>query len=479
MRQGAKGRLARLFVESLEARDCPAFSIFYAGTALVVRGTPTIPFAAPGDGLNFNLLAGGSLLLIQEVGNAGATVRNLGAYRPVRNLITQLNFTNTDVNFNLNGNRLVSNVLLDLGKGDINPGSVNSVNFQNGTVGGNLTILRGAGIEILNLGRTDANPNGALPVTVQGSVTAVGRPRQDPTGIGDSLFLNAGSRVLGFLSTFDIDNIDVGEGSGPVSRVARSVTLNVARSRNVGRLNIYGEVDGNAYFQGTNALDPNFTDSVILHGDNPTPGLVLGNLVAGYGFGDARMILEGGTEVQGDVVFSAPGAGSLGAPPAPFFNQLVLAGAIDGSMRFYGEGDSQIIFPAAGTVRGDFSVRAGNGNNDLSAFAGSVAGSLYVTLGNGDNVMTVSQAPGGRFYWTSGNGTNVLTLGDVTTPAGSLWDVQVLFGSGDDTLTLDGAAPATQSLTGLVRDDGSITGNTFNQGASWDLLPTLVFINFP
>jgi hypothetical protein len=469
------GRSARLAIEPLEARDCPAFNLFYTGGALVLRGTPSVPFVAPGDGLNFDLLAG-NLLRIQEVGNAGGTVKNLGVYRPVRNTIVQLGFTNTDINFNLNGRRLPGNILLNLGAGDINPLSINSVNFRDGTIGGNVTILRGSGLEILNFGQSDIL--GALPVTVQGNITAVGRPRQDPFGIGDSLFLNAGTQVRGFVSTFAIDNIDVGEATGLVTRVSRSVTLNVATSRNVGRLNVYGEVAGSVYFQGTNALDPFFTDSVILQGDNPTPGVIRGNLTANYAFGDARMILEAGTEVQGDVAFWTGGAGSAGAPPAPFFNQLILAGTVNGSARFFGTGDSEIIFPATGSVFGDFSVTADNGDNDLSAFAGFVAGSVFVNLGNGNNTMTVSQAPGGTFYWTSGNGDSTLTLGDGTTPAAAVWTVSIRFGSGSNTLTLDAAAPPQQSLTGLVRSDNG-GGNTFVQGPNWDLLPTLVFINFP
>ena len=44
-------------LEPLEARECPAFNIYYYSSVLLIRGHPTLPFVNPGDGLQLQLLA--------------------------------------------------------------------------------------------------------------------------------------------------------------------------------------------------------------------------------------------------------------------------------------------------------------------------------------------------------------------------------------------------------------------------------------
>src|SRR5205809_1035886 len=103
-------------LERLEARECPAFNIYYDSSLLLIRGHPTLPFVNPGDGLQLRVLPGGNLQ-VREVG--GATTINYGSYRPPQNVQISLDYnTDHDLTIDLGGGRLPSNVLVNLGLGN-------------------------------------------------------------------------------------------------------------------------------------------------------------------------------------------------------------------------------------------------------------------------------------------------------------------------------------------------------------------------
>jgi hypothetical protein len=452
----------RPHLEQLERRDCPAFNIYYTSSLLLIRGHPTLPFVNPGDGLQLNLLGSGSLQ-VREVG--GATVINYGSYRPSATVEVALDYdTDHDLTVDLGGGRLPSNLILSLGKGNTDVLSPHFDNVVHGTLGANLTILGGSGGEFINLG----DFLGTEPVVIQGNTTAVLGNQKTFIG-GDFLNVNPGSQILGSLAGSGVDNITIGlPGIGP-GVVRGNVSSNVAVSGNVGKLFLLdGEVDGNVSFQGSPAIDPFFSDSVVV-GDASAgaTGVVLGNVTATLGNGTGDFEIQLGSTVNGSVSLT----GALGN------DEVVLDGSVGGSVQMnLRSGDNDVEFGPSASVAGNLSIRAGDGNNDITNFAGTVGGNLSFQLGNGDNTVTVTNAPGGRLTWNSGNGSDSLTF--APTIDGQLWNVAVQFGNGDDTFTLGGTG-MNEAITGRVDGGGRITANVFNQGANWTLTPPFTLSNFP
>jgi hypothetical protein len=449
-------------LEVLEARDCPAFNIFYTSTFLLISGHPTLPFVNPGDGLQLHRLANGNLQ-VTEVG--GATTINYGSYRPPTTVEVSLTVnTDHDLTVNLGGGRLPSNLLLSLGKGNTDVLAFHPINIVNGTLGGTLTILGGVGGEFINLGSLD----GTTPVLIQGDTILSLARNQTPIG-GDFLNVNAGSQLLGRLVGNEVDNITIGEpGIGP-ALVRKDVSLSVPVSGNVGKLFLLdGEVDGNVSFQGSPAINPVFSDSVVI-GDAAagTTGLVLGSLTAGLGNGTGDFEIQLGSTVNGNVSFT----GALGD------NEVVLDGTALSSVQMnLRSGDNDVEFGPLGFVGGNLSISAGDGNNDLTAFAGTVAGNLTFSLGNGNDSATITNAPGGRLFWHSGNGNDSLTLAPTTD--NQTWNVNIQFGNGDDTFTEAGSGMG-EVILGRVDGGGRITANVFVPGANWTPVPTFILTNFP
>ena len=83
-----------------------------------------------------------------------------------------------------------------------------------------------------------------------------------------------------------------------------------------------------------------------------------------------------------------------------------------------------------------------------------------------------AHAPPGLFSWTSGSGTDTL---DLEGAAGSIYKVNLLFGTGANTLTLDSMGNGV-TYTGIIKGSGG--ANTFNQSATATLI-NITLINFP
>ncbi len=454
---------AHLQLEHLEARDCPVFSIHYTSAVLLIQGRPTYPFVQPGDGLQVTYSPVSNLVQVDEVSN-GMMANFYGRFRPPRTIIINL-YSNTDhdLTVDLGGGRLTSNLLVNLGYGNTDVLSPHFNNIINGTLGGNLTILGGVGGELIPLG----DFAGTKPVVIQGDTNLVLGNQQTPLG-GDFLFVNAGSQLLGRLASTDLDNIQIGELIGAPSVVRKDVSLNVARSGNVGKIDVVnGEVDGNVFFQGSPVIEPGFSDSVIIGEIGGPTATVFGSVIAAFGNGSGDFHVNSGSTVRGSVSLT----GGLGD------DEVTLDGTVFGSVQMnLRSGDNMVEFNPAAIVFGNLSISADNGNNDLSNFAGTVFGNLTFHFGNGNDTVTIANAPGGRLIWTSGNGNDSLTLAPISD--NQFWNVCVRFGNGDDTFNLAGIG-MNETVSGLVDGGGSISGNVFNQNANWTLAPTFILSNFP
>jgi hypothetical protein len=461
MRAGTRGhRVFRPQLERLEARDCPAFNIYYHSSVLLIQGHVTLPFVNPGDGLQLNYNPATNRVSVDEVG--GAKTIHRGAFAPPRTIEVALDYnTDHDFTLNLGGGRMPSNFILNLGKGNTDVLSINSDNIVNGTLGGNLLILGGVGGENINLG----DFLGATPVTIQGDTTLSLGKQHTPIG-GDFFTVQPGAILMGNLIGNQVDNIQIGEFGAPAT-VRKNVSLNVAGSKNVGKFFLVaGEVDGNVTFQGSPFIDPIFSDSVIVGDTNASTGVVIGNVSAVLGNGTGDFEIDVGSVVNGNVTLT----GALGD------DDVGIDGSVLGSVQMnLRSGNNTLEFGQFALVQGDMSVSADNGDNDLTNFNGTVNGNLSFLLGNGDNSLTIANAPGGQLRWTSGNGSDTVTLAPATD--NQVWNVFIQFGTAPGTLNLAGSGN-NELLSGQVSSDSS-TGNTFNQGGNWILLSSLTFINFP
>jgi hypothetical protein len=458
-------RAARLRLDPLEGRICPALSIRLVGPDLFISGRP---LAGP---------TSSEQLLIQETAPNRFTVQDIslsgtktyGTFRVSRLLSVSLTNYNTNVNVDVNGNTFTGSVLLNLGLGDISPATVNPVSVFSGVPGGavrgNVTFLKGSGSEVLNIGQIGTTPATPAALTVFGNVTAVGRNTLGSPRLffnaGDTLFVGPGSTVRGSLNTTFIDSVDIGEPTPtPLTTVAGSVNINNATAPNFLGVNVFGVVGRSLTATGTRQGD-SFT---LAQTAAATGGVINGNLTLNLGgaFNIGELVtLAAGAAVGGNVSIQ-----SLGGPNVGLSGGLYSIGASIAGNLFVGLGEGDNFLDFSGSVSGNMSVTAGNGDNDLSAFTGTVDGNLTIRLGNGSNTATIANAPAGRLSWASGNGTDALTLG------AGLFNVYVLLGTGTNTLDLSVAT----TLTGTVIGTGG--SNTFNQNGA-TLLPTLVFLNFP
>jgi len=457
-----------LAVEQLEQRDCPALTISVIPGTLVIQGTPAGALAINGTATPGQ---------IQVVDNG----RTLGTYSGAGNLIVNLASEPSTVAIDVNpsavaGQKIGGNILLSLGLGGP---SIDPVSIADGTIGGTLTILNGSGQENLELGRTIGGVT--APLTVGGSVSAVGRVSGGPTG--DSLTLFPGTTVKGNLSTTQIDNVTLEATSTPtLSTVAGNLSVNDAGA-NIGLdVTINGVVGKNVSVTGTQ-LDDTFTLGQVGGAGGTIGGSLSVNLQAGNGPVGDVISLGGGTVVNGNTTLT-----SAGGPSGGLYEIMgTVNGNLTVNMGTSGSAASGLnnVLLFQGMVFGHMQVTAGNGDNDLgdnvTPFSGTVFGNLSFNLGHGNDTAVITNAPFGTLNWFSGNGMDLLQLGEALTPTppGLVWNVNVHFGTGSDTLSLNGDPVNSnpEYLTGIVDLGGTFGSNTLIQGTNWILAGPLQLYN--
>ncbi len=445
-------RRPRLSLERLEARACPSVTLSFVSGTLNVTGVPNGVFTISETGTNTFKVTDGAT--------------NLPTFMGVSNISIRLSHRPDDLNVQLNASGLSGNLYMDLGTGDT-VGPPNSINVSGGRIGGSLTILRGNGNETYDLGFNSAGAPDPLHVGGSVSVAAI-----TSAGVGfatprDTLFLEQGSSIGLDLNTTNVDSVLLAPSDGVLanSSVGRNVSISNTQEHTTTLAVLFGTIGQSATVNGPS------TGIFVQVGDAATPGsgTIGRNLSVGTLGGDSAVGLAPGSVVGGTATITTGGGDDL----------IELAGQVNGNTTISsGDGDDLISLDSSAAVFGTLQINGGNGDN-LLFVDGSVSGDLVFNLGNGDNTAFITQAPGGVLRWTSGNGNDFLSLGDLSTPPGTTWNVNIRLGSGDDTLTLDPAAPADQFLTGSADGGGRIVANVFDQGASWTLAPTFTLSNFP
>ena len=430
----------RLALEHLESRDCPTLNVIFTGGNLFILGRPdSIPINAVNDGLNIQVTSATGAVTVTEVEN-GAVISNFGTYVVRKNLYVGLTDYDTDINVDLNGQRLYSNLMLNLGLGDHTPfgalitGTPNPINIYDSTdsgtasVAGNITVLKGSGIEVVSLGANDLLSPSTNGIEVDGDVNVNMPNRIDNNNLstGDNLFISGTSDIRGNVNTTGVDNVTVGESVSNDSTTIRG-NLNVSNALSLNELvvQVYGTVGGNVAVEGSSASGAFLPDELIL-GSPTTPTTVGGNVTANLtAFQNDEFDVAAGSTIQGNVAYSGVGASDVN-----------LNGSVQGDAVLSLSGADNVVSSGAlsASFGGNVQIQAGDGNNDLSQFNPTIAGNLKIGLGNGNNVVGFGGTlNGGTLTSTLGNGTNNVTLTTATGPYGLI----AHFGSGANTLSYD------------------------------------------
>ena len=430
----------RLTLEHLEPRDCPALSVLFTGGNLFILGRPdTIPINDTNDGLNIQVTSSTGAVTVTEVEN-GAVIANFGTYIVRNNLYLGLTDYSTDINVDLNGQRLYSNLIMNLGLGDQSPsgalvfGIPNPINIYDSTnsgtasVAGNITVVNGSGVEIVSIGANALLSPSTNGITVDGNVNASLYDGIDNRflGTGNNLFISGTTTVLGSVNTSGVENVTVGEDvSNDSTTIMGNLNVTNAAALNEGIVQVYGTVGGNVNVQGSRSTGTFLPDELIL-GSLITPTTVGGNVTANLTASvNDEFDVSAISTIQGNVAYSGVGASVLTLNGTVLGNTvLALSGAnntVSSNQGAFFSGDMQIY-------------AAGNGNNDLSQFNPTLQGNLTLNFGNGNNNFGFAgNMDGGTLAATFGNGDNTVTLDSAT----GLFALKAQFGSGANTLSFN------------------------------------------
>ncbi len=454
--------------------------IFTGGNLFILGRPDSIPVNMVNDGLNIQVTSSTGAVTVTEVEN-GLTIANYGTYLVRKNLYVGLTDYNTDINVDLNGHRLDSNLLLNLGLGDhtpfgnpIPPGTPNPINVYDSTdsgtasIAGNITALKGSGIELLSIGANAFQLPSTKGIEVDGDVNVSFPNRIDNNFLstGDNLFISGATDVRGDVNTSGVDNVTVGESVSNDSTTIRG-NLNVT---NAGSLNevvvkVYGTVGGNIAVQGSNASGAFLPDQLTL-GLRSTTTTVGGNVTANLTAQNDEFDLGPGSTIQGNLSYAGLGVSVLNLNGSILGNTN--ATLTDGDNTVLSQGLSQGVF-----FGGDAQFLAGNGDNSITlstlAMPVTFQSNLRLNLGNGNNLIDFSGTMnGGTLTSNLGNGDNSVTLGG-TGPYG----LTAQFGSGVNTFSFD----ADQLGITDIEFAPHLKPNIINQTGTLQGSATLV--NFP
>ncbi len=459
-----------LSLEVLESRLTPSLMIQPVSGLLLISGTPTDNSGPPAGGLHLNLTANNKVQVLDGTTSLGT----FSASSVSVNLASRPNAITVD----LGGFTLSGSFSLNLGAGDT-LAPTDPITFRNGTIAGNLTVQKGNGQETIHLGLNQGEGRGPrkgmTPFRVGGSATLGLAPG---TGPGETVLLDGQASIGGSLALTDVANVLLDGpdfGSPTASSVGQDVTINDSLDRVALNAVFAGNVGRNVQVQGTS-----LGDSVDIS-TSTIPG-IRGSVTFALGAGDNFFAIDdlsgGGRVIGGNLTFTAGsgnntigiGAEGLGAVPTAINGNLSIQFG-DGSNDLSGLGQNVPL-----QVGGTMSITLGNGDNFPFA-VNAVVPNLTFNLGNGNDTVSVVNAPAGLLRWVSGNGNDQLVLGGGTA-AGSTWNLNARFGSGDDTLTL-AAGLVAQTLTGSADGGGHQVANVFEQDPAGWTLQNFTLVNFP
>jgi hypothetical protein len=482
-----------LRLEVLEDRTVPSLT-----TSLLYNGSLSISGMPRGE------------LVIKHVGGFASSFHvtdnglNVGTFNVLHDVYINLTYRVQDIVIDLNGGRIPGNVVINLGNGLLGSGNPGVSIFDDsgasptGRIGGSVTIVRGNGFENVNIGSISGTVTPPyFPVTINGNVTVAAAVSGGT--FGNSLIVDAGTRIGGSLSSSLISNVTIGSpaSGSPLTSIGGTVSISDAGSLRPLSAVVTADVGGNLFVTGTN-LDDSFTLGQLSPA-TPNSGLVQGslsvNLASGQSNGDL-ITLEDNSQVNGNALLMA--GGNLGVNPDLFR----IGGTVNGNLTVnMGDGLNSLQFTeqqlgelVPPTVGGSMFYTAGNGSNTFF-FGPDVPGdpqpmifhNLFITLGSGDNGTQatpniMAAYVGGTLTWHSGNGQNFVQLGNSSVDGNTEnYIVNMVFGNENDYLAIDIGALGVIS----GRADGGGRNplvppfvNTFND-ISGNYIGTLTLVNFP
>lgn len=490
-------RRPRLFVEQLETRDCPTFVLRLVDGTLFLTGAPT-----PGAGAALRLLqtAPNQWEVIDGGGGQAAPAGGsiLGKY-DVNSLNVDLTqHQNAPVIFDLGGFTSTGNITLNLGTGDNTNFATNGVTIYNGMLTGNVLILNGSGEERYQLGYlpiTTGSGFVAGAVTIAGNVNIIARENPNAIQGGGPVgnTLDTGTEpatdpsavtIGGSLTTVGVGEVQLAQMTTVGGNVSQTMLRAQMLSGLAGDL-FWGTIDGNLTIQGA----PSSSGDVIQIGDGIDVAAINGNLNISLGGGDNQLSLTGPFVVGGNTNIQS-GDGNSSISLGGTFGSGTVGGQYNGDLNVQlGNGNNtdgttdplfyspNAFLPASTTVSGNFTLTAGNGNNNLTTtgnpLAAAIGGTTNITFGNGnDSPFTVGASLGGTFNWHSGNGNDSLAFAGATAPVNV--NVNITFGNGNDSLAFND--PAGSTFSGSVNGNGG--SNSFFQATGNNLVSPFQLSNF-
>ncbi len=491
-----------LSLESLEDRWVPA-TVHFDGSNLSIS--------------NLTNVGGKSNLAVTQQANGSFQVTdngtNNGAYFVTGNITITGGATSDNITVTLNKTATSLPGSLNINTGNGNDTVTLTTTAAGGTIGGNVTVNFGNGADLFAADPTGSasvalSIGGSVGVTFQTGVAQLNTgafpgiaahsyfeinqktsPGQSTT-IGSSVSVtgadvaNLGASTLpdggGALSVGTNATIQTGSGSAafadanvsgsPTTQYNDFVALGV-KARVGGTVGItsttgstYAEINSNI----GGSLNANLGSGVT---SGATANAAVGS-VLDLNFNTAPN-LGAPMTIGKDVNYTAGNGNNtllfddnFSTPPEP----LQVGGNITVN---FGNGSNSVTFANTGVLGGDvfingsFSLRAGNGNNQIGTqanpFLASVMSNESFNVGSGNNTVALGTAPSGTVSFYGGNGTDVFSLDNApsngTTPQFYTFFAQ--FGNGANTFAIsdNGGGGTTASGTAV----GGSGGNTFQQ----------------
>ena len=440
----------------MEDRVCPTLSVVQSGSTLLISGVPV------NTGATLGLVVTETSQGIFRVMDGTTFKGSFPASNITMNFISR---NSTPVTLNLGGFTLPGNLLVNAGLGIVNNPGTHGMGIGNGTIGGNITYLGGSGNEDLYLGLDYQGHN-----TLGGNLAIGGNVLFSPTKAGNNVPTNLLNVLITTATAVAGTNVTIG---GSVTAV------------NVGLIELGGgsSVGGNVTVSSSSLTTPEFAffDGVIgksltvsgtvngvqlLIGSNAPTAQVKGSVLVNTGVGASTVDLAAGAVINGSATINS----------GPEADTYTIDGNINGSLAV-STGAGADSYEESGNVDGSVKLVEGNGSNLATTFSGAIAGNLTIIQGNGNNAagggVTVTGSVAGMLSYTGGNGTDALSI---TPAAAAFYNISVCFGTNTAANAYTLTFNANDTLTGTIKGKGG--NNTFNQNGA-NLLPTLLFINFP
>jgi hypothetical protein len=377
---------ARLSLEPLESRYCPALTASVSHGLLTVSGAA----ASPSDTITVKETAAGTF----EVDDNGTAVSSgLTNVSGVRIALTG----NADhvLEVDLGAFTLAGNLSVNLG------GGTNALTVSDGSITGRLSVVGGSGTDTIDLGGT-----GTLSVG-KDTLVALGAPADV------SLTVHSGVTLSGNLVTEDVNDVTLAQGSS----VARDLL-------------VFGGSSGS---------------TIDMEGSVGRDLAVLEPFFAANEQSPTTLTLGSSASVGDDLVFLNARSNSFGSQLT-----TQAGSTIGHSLYYLGTGQGDVVDLAGSIGKNAFLALRGGDNQVTLESGGSIAGSAAFLFGNGDNTLTLDGTIGTSgttattLFVAAGRGNNTVTLDASATVNGS---ARILLGPGQNRLDLHDAATITGTLT--------------------------------